>query len=70
MTVHPVTCAFCGETVETSAVDPCALVVIAGWRGPAEDQREQQFFTHAGCLRGRMDPGAAVHADVLDAANG
>jgi hypothetical protein len=68
MTVHSVMCAFCGETVATAGVDPCALVVIAGWRGPAEEQREQQFFAHAGCLRGRMDPDVAVHADVLDAA--
>jgi hypothetical protein len=27
-------CAFCGETVETVVgVDPCALIVVANWRG-------------------------------------
>jgi hypothetical protein len=67
MTSHPVMCAFCGEAVETTGVDPCALVVVAGWRGDEEAQREQQFFSHADCLRVRLHPDVSAHADVLDA---
>ena len=67
MAAHPLMCAFCGETVESAGVDPCALVVIPNWRSRGDDQREQQFFAHATCLRSRMHPDVAVHAEVLDA---
>ncbi len=70
VTVHPVMCAFCGETVPTDGVDPCALVVVPNWRTPEDEQREQQFFTHAACLRTHLHPDVAVHAEVLDAADG
>ncbi|MGY5885754.1 hypothetical protein [Modestobacter lacusdianchii] len=62
-----VVCAFCGETARGSEVDPCALVVVARWQEEAEQQREQQFFTHAKCLRARLHPDVAAHARVLDA---
>jgi hypothetical protein len=64
--LHPVMCAFCGEGVEETGLDPCGLIVIAGWAGPDEQQSEQQFFSHAGCLRTRMHPDVAVHAGVLE----
>jgi hypothetical protein len=60
-----VMCAFCGQGVETLGVDPCALVVVANWRAPSAQQREQQFFTHAACLRSRMHPEVAAEAEVL-----
>jgi hypothetical protein len=60
-----VMCAFCGQGVETQSVDPCALVVVANWRAPGDQQREQQFFAHADCLRSRMHPEVAAEADVL-----
>ncbi len=63
-------CAFCGEPVDESAIDPCALVVITGWAGPEDAQSEQQFFSHAECLRARLHPDVAVHAEVLDPAGG
>ncbi len=37
--------AFCGETVPTDGVDPCALVLVANRRTPEDEQRERQFFT-------------------------
>jgi hypothetical protein len=67
VTPHPLMCAFCAETVETAGVDPCALVVVTSWWAPEEAQREQQFFCHADCLRNRLHPKVAVHAEVLDA---
>ena len=67
---HGVICAFCGEAVDEAGLDPCALVVVTGWAGPEDDQLEQQFFTHAACLRTRLHPDVAVHADVLDATSG
>jgi len=64
MSVH-VMCAFCGQGVETLGVDPCALVVVAIWRTSSTQQREQQFFTHAECLRSRMHPEVVAEAEVL-----
>jgi hypothetical protein len=63
----PVMCAFCGEVAEGGPVDPCALIVVARWRTPGPDQREQQFFAHAECLRARLHPDVAPLARVLDA---
>jgi hypothetical protein len=63
---HDVMCAFCGQGVQRGDVDPCALVVIANWRALEEEWREQQFFTHAECLRTRLHPKAAANAFCLD----
>jgi len=60
-----VMCAICGQEVETLGVDPCALVVVANWRAPSGQQREQQFFAHAECPRSRMHPEVAAEAEVL-----
>lgn len=60
-----VMCAFCGQGVERRGVDPCALVVIANWGAPSAQQREQQFFAHADCLRSRLHPEVAAEDDVL-----
>lgn len=62
-----VMCAFCGNGIERAGVDPCGLLIIANWRAPREEWREQQFFTHADCLRTRMHPDAAANAATLDA---
>jgi hypothetical protein len=62
-----VTCAFCGEGAEGGPIDPCALIVVARWRAPGPDQGEQQFFTHAECLRARLHPDVAPLARVPDA---
>jgi hypothetical protein len=51
-------CAHRGDAFREATV-----VVVANWR-------EQQFFTHAECLRARMHPEVAVHAQVLDAPTG
>ena len=59
-------CAFCGEDAEGAEIDPCAVIVVARWREPEEQQREQQFFAHAACLGERLHPDVAVHARVLD----
>jgi hypothetical protein len=63
--LNPVMCAFCAEGVEETELDPCALVVIAGWAGSEDQQSEQQFFSHAECLRTRLHPDVAVHAEIL-----
>jgi len=62
-----VVCAFCGETAEGGPVYPCAIIVVARWRTPGPDQREQQLFAHAECLRARLHPDVASLARVLDA---
>lgn len=59
-------CAFCGTGIVDAGVDPCALVVIAKWRAPEDEQREQQFFTHAECIRARLHQDAANVAFSLD----
>jgi 3-phosphoglycerate kinase len=59
-------CAFCGETADGGPVDPCALIVVSHWRAPQERQREQQFFTHADCLRERLHPDVRAVADVTE----
>jgi hypothetical protein len=59
-------CVFCGDEVSDVGIDPCAVVVVSRWRGPQEQQREQKFFTHAECLRIRLHPDVAPHAEVLD----
>jgi hypothetical protein len=53
------------ETAKDGPVDPCALIVVSNWLGGEADQREQQFFAHADCLRTRMHPDVAAVADVL-----
>jgi hypothetical protein len=58
-------CAFCAEEAEGGNVDPCALIVVSHWRAAEAEQREQQFFTHAHCLRARLHPDAAAVAEVL-----
>jgi hypothetical protein len=60
-----VICAFCGAGIEEAGLNPCALMVVSGWAGPEDDQLEQQLFTHAECLRSRLHPDVAAHADVL-----
>ncbi|QXG76971.1 hypothetical protein KUM42_05425 [Modestobacter sp. L9-4] len=62
----PVVCAFCGADADGGPVDPCAFVVVARWQEPLPDQREQQFFAHAECLRARLHPDVAPLARVLD----
>jgi len=59
-------CCFCGESVATEGIDPCALVVFNRWRAPHDEQHSQQFFAHAHCLRNRLVPSAAQNAPVLD----
>ncbi|MGZ4571023.1 MAG: hypothetical protein ACXVX8_02705 [Blastococcus sp.] len=66
MDSHDLMCAFCGAGIDDSGVDPCAILVIAKWRAPEEQQQEQQFFTHAECLRARLHPDAARVAFSLD----
>jgi hypothetical protein len=42
-------CCLCGEAIERSDVDPCALVLIPRWGRPNEVS--QQFFAHLDCFR-------------------
>ena len=61
-----VMCAICGQGVDDSEPDPCALIVVSRWRGPEAQQREQQFFAHAGCLSTVLHPDALGQAEVLN----
>ena len=40
---------------------------MARWHAPEPEQREQQFFAHAECIRARLHPDVAPLARVLDA---
>jgi hypothetical protein len=40
-------------------------MVVPNWAGPEDQQSEQQFFTHAECLRTRLHPEVSPHAEVL-----
>jgi hypothetical protein len=53
-------CCFCGESIDTDSkvsrgLDPCAVVVVANWRGPESQQLSQQFFCHLQCFKGKMN---------------
>jgi hypothetical protein len=61
-----VMCAICGEEVQRGELDPCAVILVAKWLDPEDQQREQQFFAHAECLRGAMHPVVRDEARVLD----
>lgn len=58
-------CAYCGEGIMATGLDPCAVVLIGHWNDPAVEQQEQQFFCHARCQLGVMHPEAAELAAVI-----
>jgi hypothetical protein len=54
MTEHQ--CCICKNTtsgieLSTTALDPCALILISNIDQPREKQKEQQFFCHFDCFR-------------------
>jgi hypothetical protein len=53
-------CGFCGNTIERTRVDPCAMVVAARWSEAGFDGRTQQIWFHAGCLRQHLHPTVPV----------
>lgn len=61
-------CFFCGKTIEPNECDPCSLIVVTGWDGPADRQHEQQFFCHAEHLRSAAHPSVPLY--VLDLCGG
>lgn len=50
-----VACAFCGELVEYTDLDPIALGIIERWR-PYEERPDTTFYAHRGCFAARLDP--------------
>ncbi len=56
-------CCFCGES--GSALDPCAVVLIARWERPEAEQGVQQFFCHVLCFQ-RVSKHAPVEMEVLE----
>ena len=47
-------CCICKQTVSASSgapLDPCALLLIANYEQPREQQKDQQFFCHFECFR-------------------
>ena len=53
-------CCICGETVESSFVDPCSLVLRTRWDQPDDKQAWQQMWCHAECLK-RVAPHGEFH---------
>ena len=46
---------FCAQGISPGGLDPCALHVVAHIDKPDHMQKEQTFFCHFGCLRGRSE---------------
>ena len=46
-------CLFCGEGIEPSGLDPCALHLVARFDRPRGEQKEQTFFCHLSCIRAK-----------------
>jgi hypothetical protein len=62
---HTYQCCFCGETINESAVDPCAIVLVGNWAAAAAEQAEQQFFCHVACFKKAMWPNVPVEIERL-----
>lgn len=59
-------CMFCGQPLTPEELDPCQVVVTNQWGRPDDAQMTQRFWSHAACLRSRLDPTVAEDAYVLD----
>ena len=59
-------CIFCNEAIYPGPLDPCALQVVARLDRPRDEQKEQTFFCHIGCLQERATthPGNFYIADL------
>lgn len=59
-------CLFCNEGIESGALDPCALHLVARMDRPRHEQKEQTFFCHLRCLQSAaaMHPGNFYIADL------
>lgn len=48
-------CSFCGEIVSSShgssELDPCSIVLTAGFDRPESEQKHQRFFCHFECIK-------------------
>lgn len=53
-------CIFCGQGVAPGELDPCALVLVARIDRDRAEQKEQTFYCHLSCLRGRSALGAGT----------
>jgi hypothetical protein len=54
-------CVFCGETVMSSHLDVCALILVTNRDKPSEAQQEQEFWCHAACFRQRTHPSVPLY---------
>lgn len=44
-------CLFCAQSIVPGPLDPCALHLVGKIDRPRNEQKEQTFFCHIGCLR-------------------
>lgn len=56
-------CILCGQSIDRSSLDPCAIVLIANWQGPEDEQRVQQWFCHSRCFNERVSPAEIFEPD-------
>lgn len=56
-------CLFCKQAIEPTAIDPCAVVLIANWEERNGPSHEQQFWCHGSCFQERAK--AVPYIDVL-----
>ena len=49
--VNTYVCLFCGQGISPGPLDPCAIHLIAKIDRPRNEQKEQTFFCHVGCIQ-------------------
>jgi hypothetical protein len=54
-----VACAFCGEGVQYTDIDPIALGIVERWR-PYDEYADRHFYAHRACFAANM------HADARE----
>ena len=59
-------CCFCGDSIQSGALDVCALVLIVRWEKEPAVQREQQFFCHVACFRKHAHDSVPFYALDVD----
>ena len=57
-------CCFCGLSIESIGPDVSGLLYTTNVDGPQENQRDQQLWCHAECLKIRLHPSVPLY--VLD----
>lgn len=62
-------CGFCGRLIEPVGYDPCSLLLTTHYLRDDRRQEEQTLFSHAACLRERVQPSvplAVLEPDIFE----